>query len=597
MRVLAAFLIALPLFAKPLELPRPNEKWISLRVAEFELVSNASPRKTVDIARDLLRMQDAVGQVTRLTVRSKVPTKVLIFANERSFAPYRDAVWGRKTENTTGIFLSGEDGNFILLRADLEEIDQTVYHELTHYFVRNTAADLPLWFNEGFAEYYSTFKISGDDVQIGRPVVDHVHWLRNEPLIPLRELFATDRESPAYNEGSRRGVFYAESWALVHYLMSGDVDRRSALTRFLNVLRGGGDVDRGFSEAFGLTYQKLEQELRGYVRGRTFKYTVFSLEDLEVREVPEPAPMTRDAVLYAFGHMFARSSETAAIAERFLGEALVANPNHAGALAAVGRLHALAGRQAEADRAFAKAASIGSSDAEVYLAHGISILNRLAAGGRPTDADLLKARAAFQRATELDPESAQAWAGLGATYINSTTERSAGISALEKSLQLDPQEENAAFYLVQFYADAGRRDDAQRLVDRVLVRNGDRGILEQARNALLLAEVRRMESLARDGKAAEARQLASSILQSASEPRLREHVQSIVSELDRIDAEKATIDAMNRAVQKASSGKYSEALSILDDVLPRITDPETLERAKKFRQELAAWTKKNKSRS
>src|SRR5687768_10783699 len=184
MRSLRPFFAFLALFlchdlsARSLEPPRPNEKWTTLRVDEFEIVSNAPPSVTADIARDLLRMRAAVGQVTRLKVRSPLPTKVFVFAAERSFAPYRDTLFQRKSENIRGVFFGGENGNFILLRADGQErVDRVVYHELTHYFVKNTVPGLPLWLNEGIAEYYSTFQTSGDEVHIGRPVAEHVLWL------------------------------------------------------------------------------------------------------------------------------------------------------------------------------------------------------------------------------------------------------------------------------------------------------------------------------------------------------------------------------------------------------------------------------------
>jgi len=155
--LLVAFLSAPTFAARSLEPPRANEKWITLRADEFRFVSNASPGKTLEIARDLLRMRAALGAVTNLKVRAALPTTVFIFANDRAFSGYRDAVLQRQSVQTIGVFSGTPTDNFILLRADVSEIDRTVYHELTHYFVRNTTGPLPLWISEGIAEYYSTF--------------------------------------------------------------------------------------------------------------------------------------------------------------------------------------------------------------------------------------------------------------------------------------------------------------------------------------------------------------------------------------------------------------------------------------------------------
>ena len=80
--------------------------------------------------------------------------------------------------------------------------------------MRHNRPDLPLWLNEGLAELYSSFQLRGKKAAIGRPIDSHIHWLRDHALIPVGELFAIDHSSKDYNEGSRRGVFYAQSWAL-----------------------------------------------------------------------------------------------------------------------------------------------------------------------------------------------------------------------------------------------------------------------------------------------------------------------------------------------------------------------------------------------
>lgn len=585
-----ALLLSLPaLAARPLEPPRANEKWFTLRADEFHFVSNVSPAKTLDVARDFLRMRAALGQLTRLNVRSAQPTTVFIFPNERTFGGYRDAVLQRKSDSIVGVFAHAETGNFILLRSDVEEIDRTVYHELTHNFVQNTSAGIPLWINEGIAEFYSTFRTSGSDVHIGRPVAEHVHWLRGEKLIPLPELFATTSESPIYNEGTRSGVFYAQSWALFHYLMADD-DRRARFARFLQLLNEGRSADEAFPAAFAMKHAELEQELRHYVRRSTFTYTKYSLSDVTIAEPPKPEPMTHADVLFELGHLLALTDrQNAQIAERYLEESLAANPDNAAAHADLGRLHDVAGRRTAADAAYQKAVQLGSNDAKVYLLAALSLFERFS-GKSSTEipqAELRQARSLFQKSTELDPRSALAWAGLGATYI-ADPDPSPGITALEKSLALAPGNEEAAFHLVQLYANAGRHDDATRVFDAVLAHGSDAGMMAHAREALLLGEVRKLENLARERKVTEATALAKSILSRASNPSLEQYLEQLLQNLDRM----AAAEAFNEAVAKANAGKYSEAIEIVDRVLPAITDPEMRQEATKFRGEVAARLKK-----
>ena len=482
---LAALLVlALPvLAARAPELPRESEKWIALRADDIRIFSNASPKLALDVARDLLRMREAIGQITRLKVRSPVPTRVFLFANERTFGPYRDAMFPNERD-ITGAFLGSDDGNFILLRADSEGgVDRIVYHELTHYFVSNTVGQVPLWLSEGMAEYYSTFRTSGQDVHIGRPVSEHVGWLRQQPLIPLRDLFLMDRDSPAYDENTRSGVFYAQAWALLHYLMHGNDVRRAQLTKFLGSSNAGKSLDESFQQSFGITYAQLEQELKAYVRKFTMRYTSFSLSELKIEEPPKPELMTRDAVLYELGHLLGYiERDRPANAQKFLRGALEENPDHAGAHASLGRLHDLAGDQKAADAAFARAAALGSDDPMVYILLGRSAVQKLEGAGVPAETDLARARSLFMKAAQLDPRSPRAWMGVGITYLAGDGDVRPGIEAMEKARSLSPGDAGILNLLERLrereqvrlineavdLANTGKLQDALTVLDRVL---------------------------------------------------------------------------------------------------------------------------------
>jgi hypothetical protein len=86
-------------------------------------------------------------------------------------------------------------------------------------------------------------------------------------------------------------LFYAQSWALTHFLQS-DESRRRQLTAYVSRLGGGADPLRAASETFG-DLGKLGEELRKYVRSRRFHGARLStplLEDpaLHVRALSEP---------------------------------------------------------------------------------------------------------------------------------------------------------------------------------------------------------------------------------------------------------------------------------------------------------------------
>ena len=76
--------------------------------------------------------------------------------------------------------------------------------------------------NEGLAEFYAHTSLGSKDVSLGRYSEVHLSLLSKERLLPLDVLFTVDHSSPHYNESNKASIFYAQSWALMHYLMAAD---------------------------------------------------------------------------------------------------------------------------------------------------------------------------------------------------------------------------------------------------------------------------------------------------------------------------------------------------------------------------------------
>jgi len=589
--------------ALAIEPPREKERWTTLTIDELTVYSSADDATTRSVASDLVRLRGALSVVTKLKVRSPLPTRVFIFGDRRSFAQYCDAALGR-SDNMTGLFLSDRDGNHVLIAGNAAGVDRVVYHELTHYFLRNTVSShVPLWFNEGLAEFYSTFSGSKDTVDVGRPIEDHIAWLRTQTLIPLKDLFAITHDSKEYHEGNRQGVFYAESWALVHYLMIGNPERRDQLGTYIGLIAGGKSIDDAFHMAFHGSYDDLERELRKYIRAFSMSYIRYTMADLMTVAIPAPQPLPRDTQLIALADLLMHANTPHfAEAESFLNAALKANPSSAEAYAELGVAKSWQRQNAEAEANFDKAVQLGSRDAVPYILYGESILRRVDASvrnnaGAPS-ADVAKARELFRKATELNPASASAFSGLGATYTMSPeADPRPGIEALERSLALAPAEVDAIFNLILLDARAGRRDEAAKHFD-ALARLADAETVRQARENLYFADLNHASELFRAGKHAEATEIMKRVAAETTNAQLKAQIEEQLTSVGHVDAANRQLSDFQLAVNKANDGKFKEALAMIDALLPSITEPELLSAAKDFRakvtQYIAATTPKKK---
>ena len=112
-----------------------------------------------------------------------------------------------------GFFQPGQDVNYTLMLDAAGQGFPVIFHEFSHLLLRSVFADAPLWFNEGLAEYYSTFEVpSNRRADIGKPSVTNLRLLQSRRL-PFGRFFAIDRHSPEYTKDSTdRHVLYAQTW-------------------------------------------------------------------------------------------------------------------------------------------------------------------------------------------------------------------------------------------------------------------------------------------------------------------------------------------------------------------------------------------------
>src|SRR3984893_2562025 len=217
--IVLATILTFSLFA-PVVPVSAKDTWTSVRSKNFLLIGNTSEKEIRQVGVRLEQFREVFSHLfTKVNFSSPVPTTVIVFKSDGSFRPFKPSA------NTAGYFQAGTDVNYIALTTEVhgeQDPFTVIFHEYTHFLVNNNVENPPDWFNEGLAEYYSTFSITDDQkVELVRPIASHVFLLRENKLLPLKTLFQVDHKSPYYNERNKQSICYAQSWALMHYMILG----------------------------------------------------------------------------------------------------------------------------------------------------------------------------------------------------------------------------------------------------------------------------------------------------------------------------------------------------------------------------------------
>ena len=115
-----------------------------------------------------------------------------------------------------------------------------VHHEYVHLLVNLNFEKMPVWFNEGLAEYWGDTVVESGQVSKGRPIHGHLWLLREHARLPTDTLLTVEVGFPHYTRRDKASIFYAQSWALVHYLFFGvEGEAKGALDRLATALKKG----------------------------------------------------------------------------------------------------------------------------------------------------------------------------------------------------------------------------------------------------------------------------------------------------------------------------------------------------------------------
>lgn len=469
-----------------------KDTWISVRTKNFFLLGNGGEKDIKKVGLKLEQFREVFTHLfPNMRFNTPVPTTVIVFKSDSSYAPFKPS------RTTAGYFQAGPDVNYITLKTELhgeQDPFSVIFHEYTHLLVNNTFDQAPVWFNEGLAEYYSSFDIAEDQkVTLGAPIGSHVFLLRESKMLPLRTLFEVDHRSPHYNEANKQNIFYAQSWALMHYLIVGQTGRVDQLGKFVQLIASKIPVDQAFQQAFQTPFEAMEKDLRNYIKKDRYNVIRGHFErKLELDTTTDVAPLTEAEAQAYLGDLLLHSNRKDAYT--YLEKAVKLDPKLAMAHASLGMAYFREGKIQEAHASLERAVAANSQN---YLAHYYYAFTLCHTGpdGTPasnyTPENVKKIREHLQKAIKLRPDYPESYSLLALVAVVTGDDIDETVTAVQNVLSASPGRHNLTFMLAQLYLRKNDFKSARELLERVTNSNAEEQTRQHAER--LLAQVRTIE--------------------------------------------------------------------------------------------------------
>lgn len=464
--------------------------WVEVRSPHFSVVTDAGEKRGREVALRFEQMRSAFAALmtSGAKVTLPVPLQIVAFHNRKAMQPYVP-LWKGKPIELAGWFQSGPDRSFILLDMSSANPWHTVFHEYAHQLLNgNVVGRMDPWFEEGFAEYFSSIEVDDKEVRVGKVPDEEYLILRQDGMMKTADLFRVRQDSSTYNgSGDHRTVFYAESGLLLHYLYDHKLIRNAGAYMDLVAARRV-PVEAAIQQAFGMSAPQLDKVLRDYRdSGRFTYYPIPAPKGMVSAAYAAKALSAADAqAVLADVHLHSRDYRDKAITE--FEEVLKLQPDHPAALRGLGYAYLMRQDYSRAGEYFRKAVEHDSNDPRVLYYSALLLQRqgglRLRLGGDAQE--LAGAQRNLEKSVALDPEFADAYSVLAYTYM-SQGKKEAAIKTMRKAAALNPRNESYAFNLAQMYIMSEQYDEAIGVLNPLLG-SANPGTAERAEQTILTAQ-------------------------------------------------------------------------------------------------------------
>lgn len=210
--------------------PAPGK--YSFRLAPYVFLSDFELNRDLPLFRELARLRDQVYKELQLP-GGTTAVQVYLFENREQYDRFMQARYP-DLPRRSAFFVAqsrtiGGSEDLLVYTYWGDRVQQNLRHELTHALLHGVLKDVPLWLDEGLAEY---FELPPENQGVNPGHVDKL--LHNSGDLFRPNLARLEGLSKV---GQMNHVEYREAWAWTHLMLRGRPELKPVLLAYLQQLR------------------------------------------------------------------------------------------------------------------------------------------------------------------------------------------------------------------------------------------------------------------------------------------------------------------------------------------------------------------------
>lgn len=199
----------------------------NVRAGHFVIRSDFAIADDAPMIQELEQLQTDIQETLQLPA-PRDSVVVYLFSGESAYRRYMRKTWPSLPARRA--YFIGTSRELAVYSFHGPRVEEDLRHELTHGLLHATLKTVPLWLDEGLAEY---FEVRGSTS--GGPHPEHLRSLKRMADRNWNPSVARLEEIVDFRKFDRQD--YAESWGWVHFFLHGDAEQKEILISYLNELR------------------------------------------------------------------------------------------------------------------------------------------------------------------------------------------------------------------------------------------------------------------------------------------------------------------------------------------------------------------------